>query len=323
MRSALFVRFVAAVAIVASAGVSVGDRLPRNWPLQPSELQRRFEREHFVITHAEDAGTGRTGALKLKIAFADGKVVAVKWKALDEDLDDWNNSPRRELASYEIQRLFLDENDFVVPTSAPRCLPLEIYGAIRPAATPTFKTSRCVLGVLSVWLKDVSAPDPFYDEDRFASDPRYARRLADFNLLTYLIDHRDGAHMNLLLSTDASDPRSFTIDNGISFESFPWNMSVSNWDRIRVPWLRKQSVDRLRAVDKATLARLGVVAEMALDENGIFEVTAPGPNIDDDKGVRRKDGRIQFGLTELEIARLEGRIARLLREVDEGKMPVQ
>jgi hypothetical protein len=317
--------FLAAVAIVAgSAAPGLAGPLPRNWPLPPSELERRFAREPFEIRDVESADNATTGAVRLDLVFGDGKVVPVKWKAVREGaLDDWNNSPRRELASYLVQRLFLDENDYVVPTSAPRCIPMDAYRAIQTDAKPTLEGSRCVLGLLSAWLGDVDAPDPFFDRERFARDAAYARGLADLNLLTYLIDHRDGKRSNLLRSEDASDPRSFSVDNGISFGSFPWNMEAINWNEIHVPWLRKQSVDRLRSVDMARLAALGVVAELAPDENGILQMTRPGANRVPHHGVRTQDGRVQFGLTGTEIHKLEDRIRDLLARVDEGKIPVR
>jgi hypothetical protein len=304
-----------AIAFAALSGVAAhGDPLPRNWPLAPSELERRLQYDRFRVLHSEPAGE-RTDALKLDLVFADGEKLEVKWKAAAGDLDQWNNSPRRELASYQMQRFFLDEHDYVVPTAAMRCVPVDVLGG---AVDPTIEDTRCVLGVLSAWLRDVTAPYPFYDETRYARDPLYARRLEDFNLLTYLIDHRDGAQANLLLSTNASDPRSFSVDNGISFESFPWNMSVFNWYRIRVPRLRRQSVERLRSVDEKSLASLGVVAELALDEHGIFVAVPPGKNLGPRRGVRREDGRIQFGLTKLEISKVRRRIETVTRAADEA-----
>jgi hypothetical protein len=317
--------FLAVVAIVAGSTASgFAGTLPRNWPLPPAELERRFEREPFQIRDVESPDKATTGAVRLDLVFDDGKVVAAKWKAVrDGALDDWNNSPRRELASYLVQRLFLDENDYVVPTSAPRCIPLDAYAAIRADAKPSVEGSRCVLGLLSVWLDDVDAPDPFFDKERFARDAAYAHGLADLNLLTYLIDHRDGKRSNLLVSENASDPRSFSVDNGISFGSFPWNMEAINWNEIHVPWLRRQSVDRLRGVDMARLSELGVVAELAPDEHGILRVTKPGANMVPHHGVRVKDGRVQLGLTGTEIHKLHDRIKDLIARVDEGRIPVR
>jgi hypothetical protein len=322
---ATITRQLAVAAVVAGTpGIGVTDPLPRNWPLPPSELEHRFEREPFTITEVESVGAASTGALKLELRFADGKAIDVKWKAVREDaLDHWNNSPRRELASYRIQQFFLDEHDYVVPTCALRCIAVDAYGPIQANAKPTLENSRCVLGLLSVWLKDVDAPEPFFDRERFARDERYARGLADLNLLTYLIDHRDGKRTNLLTSTDETDPRSFSVDNGISFESFPWNMDATNWNELHVPWLRKQSVDRLRGVDAARLAELGVVAELVTDQNGVLRLTEPGANMTPHHGVRVKDGRIQIGLTGEGIDELRKRIAKLLRRVDDGEIPVR
>ena len=310
--------------ILALATTALADPLPRNWPMPPAELERRFEREPFAITSVEGAESGTSGAVRLTLRFADGKVVEAKWKPVsDASLDDWNNSPRRELASYRIQRFFLDERDYVVPTSAFRCIPIEDYGLIRKDAAPTLESSRCVLGLLSVWLQHVSSRDPFYDPARFARDEAYARHFGDFNLLTFLIDHRDGKLANLLVSTDASDPRAFSVDNGISFESFPWNMEATNWNDLRVPWVRKDRIDRLRGADEAKIRALGVVAEMTRDESGIFRPSPPTENMGEGKGVRKEGARIQLGLTDLEIHRVRRRIERLLREVDEGRLQVR
>ena len=316
--------FVGLLSILAISSAAGADGLPRNWPMAPAELEARFAQQDFRILEVKGAGSGVTGASKLKIQYPDGKVLKVKWKAVPpKTADGWNNSPRKELAAYEIQRWLVDENDFMVPTLAPHCLTMEEYKPISATAKPSLSKSSCALGVVAVWLDDVTAPKPFYDAKRFARDPLYARYMADFNLLTYLVDHRDGRQGNLLLSSDAADPRVYAVDNGIAFEPLPWNFLVPNWNKIRVPWLRRETVERLRKVDKDKLDALGVVAELEADASGVYQVVAKGPNIDDDIGVRRRDNRIQFGLTEDEIEEVQERIKSLLKKVDSGKQPVR
>lgn len=308
--------------LVASAASAEG--LPKNWPMSPSELERRFMHDDFKIIEVKSAGAGVTGASKFKIRFADGKILKVKWKEVPaKSFDGWNNSPRKEMAAYAIQHWFNDENDYVVPTIAPRCIPLEDYKVVTPHPKPSIPGTSCVLGVIAVWIDEVTVPRKFYDPKLFRNDPAYARSMADFNLLTYLVEHRDGRQGNILQSTVPGDPRVFAIDNGISFDPFPWNFLVANWYKIRVPWLNRASVDRLRKIDDPQLDALGVIAELEADASGRLHVVTPGKNIDDDKGVKRSGTRVQFGLKEDDIDELEDRIEKLLENVDEGRQPVR
>src|SRR6185369_8441369 len=277
-RNARPASFVSAGALLclAIAGSTNAAGLPRNWPMAPAELEKRLGEQDIEIREAKPAGSGVTGAWKLAIAFSDGKTLQAKWKsAPPETADGWNNSPRRELATYEIQRWLFDENDYVVPTIEPRCFALEKIRSFQADSKPTLAGSSCVLGTVAVWLEDVTAPKDAYDKKRFRSDPLYARYLADLNVLTYVIGHRDGHQGNILVSTDASDPRSYAVDNGMAFDLLPWNLNVNNWFRIRVPWLRRETVDRLRKVDKKTIRALAVVAELEVDNAGMLHVVAP------------------------------------------------
>jgi hypothetical protein len=238
---------------VSFAGQAAAE-LPRNWPLPPSELEKRFWDQDFKIQEVKGAGGGVTGASKLKIEFPDGKVVKVKWKAVPPlKADGWNNSPRKEIATYVMQRFVVDEDDYMIPTVAPHCLSVEEYKVIDPRPKPSVKGSSCVLGLVAIWMEDLDAPWPFFDEKLFESDPKYARFLSDMNVVLYLVDHRDGRRGNLLRSTDKSDPRVYAVDNGIAFDTFPWNMLVPNWNEIRVPWLARQTVERLRKIGRLDL----------------------------------------------------------------------
>jgi hypothetical protein len=291
------------VAAVAAAPGARADGLSRNWPMPPNQLERRLADEDFTILEVQSAGGGVT-------VFP------------PRDLDGWNNSPRKELACYEIQKWFLDENDYVVPTAETHCIPLAAYKPISATPVASVKDTSCVLGIVAVWLSDVDAPEKFWNPERFKADPLFARNMADFNLLTYRVDHRDGRRGNLLVSTDAADPRGFAVDNGIAFGPFPWNFFVPNWNKIRVPWLNHQSVDRLRKVDRAMLDRLGIIVELAPDKDGVLHVVPSGPNMRPSKGVRQASGHVQLGLEREEIDELEKRIRKLLADVDKGRIAV-
>jgi hypothetical protein len=181
-----------------------------------------------------------------------------------------------------------------------------------------------VLGVVAIWMNDVENPDDLFDEDRVANDVHFAEHLADFNLLTYIVDHRDGRDGNFLISTDPNDPRVFAVDNGIAFEPFPWNFFVRNWNSIRVPWLRREPIDRLRALTAEEVGeRLASLVDLELDECGVFRLRQPTAPLDPDKGVRITPGRVQLGLTAKEIRHVQERIGDLLARVDRGDVRVQ
>ena len=279
---------------------------------------------HIRAQYEWPAGGGVTGAYKLALYSETlGRQFLAKWKEVPRGLESWNNSPRRELAAYQVQKLFLDPEDFVVPPSVLRCVPIDEYrAAIDKNAKPSIEGADCVLGNLSLWVENVTVPDVLYDEKRFATDANYAARIADFNLLTYLIDHKDGRRGNFLVSKDESDRRVFAIDNGISFDAWLFNYFVKNWNDVRVPALRKRSVDRLRAVDPRQVEALATVAELHVDESGILQSVDPGPALSRTKGVRQKDGVVQFGLMYDEIDDVFEEIAEIIDAVDDGELPV-
>ncbi|MEB2286249.1 MAG: serine hydrolase [Myxococcales bacterium] len=302
-----------------------GKALPRNWPMAPSVLDLKLALDDFEISEVKRAGAGVTGASRFTVRFADGRSMKVKWKPFPRPtLDGWNNSPRKEVAAYAIQRWIFDEDDYVVPTTVPRCIPVDVYRVLKDAK-PTLPGSRCVLGLFAAWMEDVAVADDLNDDidERVERDPHYGAHLADMNLLTYLIDHRDGRDGNFLISTDPEDPRVFSIDNGIAFEGFPWNFFVRNWNTLRVPWLRADPVARLRALPPEEVERLSTLFDMDVDAAGIFRLGRRTAPLDPAKGVRIARGKIQLGLTAGEIGRLQQRIAALLADVDAGRVRVR
>lgn len=317
--------FAATLLIAGEAGFAIAAPLPRNWPMPPSELEKRFRQQDFRVLEAKPAGSGVTGAFKARIEFPDSRQLDVKWKfAPPGKADAWNNSPRKELAVYEIQRWIFDENDFVVPTIAVVCLAMHEAHAIDPAVKPTFPGTSCALGTISAWMQDVHAPQDAFDRESFEKNPAYARHLADLNVLTYLVGHRDSHEGNLLVANDPADPRVYAVDNGIAFDLLPWNLRVFNWFRIRVPWLRRETIDRLRKVSKADVRALAVVDEMEADAGGALHVVPTGPNLDPGgrDGVRRHGDRVQLGLNEDEMDDLKERVDKLIARVDSGRQPV-
>jgi len=188
---------------------------------------------------------------------------------------------------------------------------------------PTVAGTRCVLVVLALWLKDVTLPDVLFDRERFLSEPSYAYYMSNMNVFTYLVEHQDGREGNFLVSNDGRR-QVFAIDNGVSFGQ-PWpfyNWFVPNWNVLRVPAVRKDSIERLRGLERKDLDFLLVVSQLEPDANGILQLSEPGPPHDAHTGATLRGTTIQFGLTKSEIDAMWERIQELVREVDSSDLPL-
>ncbi len=311
------------------------NRFP-NWPLEPLEAEALVETRAWQPTRSGRGLRGTTGAERIALHFPSRQMtVDFKWKQMvwsrrfqffpgvPGTLDGVNNSPRKELAAWQLQQLFLDPEDYVVPTSVAYCAALSEIQDLAPEVEPTVEGSRCILGVLSLWMRDVTLPKTLPDLERFRRDPVYAHYLSNLNLFTYLVKHHDGREGNFLIAENDARPQLFAIDNGVAFGGVYFNWFVRNWDNLRVPALRRDSIDRLRSISESDLQQaLGVVAELRLDEDGIFRNAEPGPNLDPGAGVRLEDGVLQFGLTDDEIEDVWERIEDLIEDVDEDDLAV-
>jgi len=311
----------------APAQVPAASRTPgpgKNWPVPPREAERLLGNAPLQLVELKHTEHGVAGAMKARVTFPrDRRDLEVKWKAITPGHPDgWNNNPRKEVATYEIQKWFLAPQDYVVPTTVVRCIPLTDYRRFDPDADATVDGTRCVLGTLSLWLEDVSVPEPLLDPGRFAKDFNYAYHLSNFNVLAYLVEHRDGRAGNILVAQDDSNRRVYAVDNGITFGGLVYNFLTTNWDVIRVPAIRRAVVDKLRAIGPAQLSALGTLAELRADARGILQPVAPGPPMDPTQGVRISGGRVQMGLTSDEIDGVSKRLAALLEQVDHGKLAV-
>lgn len=300
-----------------------------SWPHPPVvtlvEMQE-LDRSPVEVREAEAAGAGVTGAEKV-VAFVPSfhESLKLKVKAVPARLDGFNNSPRKELAAYRVQGFFLDPDDYVVPTTAPRCVPLEHWRERHPSASPTVHATRCVLVMYAFWLNGVTLPKPLYDEERFLTDARYAYHLANFNILTHLVDHHDNRTGNFLVSEKDDDRRVYAIDNGTTFGAFFFNWfypPTFAWRNVLVPALPRATVKRLRGLQRKDLDALAVVVQLEADDAGILRIVAPGAPFDPEVGARLRETTVQFGLTRDEIDDVWARIQGLLADVDAGRLTV-
>ncbi len=254
---------------------------------------------------------------RVALWFDDESGILVKWARASRGGEAFNNNPRYELAAYRLQKLFLDEPEYVVPPTEARIVPLLWYRELDPSAAATFPDTESVLVLLQYWLYGVTDGEVF-DRSRFDSDSAYARNWANANLLTHLIRHSDSNDGNLLIGTDEANPRVFAVDNGVSFDSEISDRGT-RWRTLHVRRFPRHTVERLQALTAEDLREaLGVLLEFRIVEGELVRVP-PGPNLQPGRGIRREDDRIQLGLTEREISEVRRRLERLLQQVEGGR----
>lgn len=290
------------------------------------ETLRRGELEIFALIPSR----GLPGERTYRATVRSGeRIFQAKYAPAPRGGDEFNNRPRYELAAYELQKLFLDPADYVVPPTVLRCWPVEAVQStldlagspMTPSAEATFGEWPVTLVALQYWLRLTEVPEKLKDDDRLAADETYARHLGNLNLLTYLIRHSDSNEGNFLRSLDPENPRVFSVDNGVAFS---WETSDRGtyWRELRLDRFPAESIDRLRSYTLEDLqGRLGVLAEFAVQEGACTEVE-PGENLDPGRGIRQVETRFQVGLTEGEIRDIHDRLQRLLGRIDEGRYEV-
>jgi len=289
------------------------------FPVDYIESRLRGPLEILEAKQARPSVEGDRSA-RVVLAGPEGEAgMEVLWKPVSPPGDGFNNEPRYALAAYRLQTMFLDECEYVVPPVVMRALTRDEYRRLRNEAPATILTTDSVLFLLSYWLSEVSANDP-WDAARFETEPRYARHWGNLNVLTHLIDHKDANYGNLLVSTHPDDPRLFAVDNDVAFDSRISDRGDA-WSPLLVDRLPQKTVDRLRGITRDDLQQaLGVVAEFHLEDGVLTPVATFGKNLANTRGVRSRRGRIQFGLTRAEIRQVQRRIDGLLEAVDEGQI---
>jgi hypothetical protein len=308
---------LAAAACDEAPAAVVGDHPPPDAPLTaPTQLCRKsapqdhcrdaddvealLGRPDLEILGAARAPAGIQGVRVLTLR-AGGPVPVVfraKWRATSTATR--RNSPRRELAAYAVQKVFLEPDEYVVPPTARHCFPLEASRAVVDRrARATSSDPPCVEGVLSYWLEDVQSLNSatragwFHGADGHALDralfdgnATYRDSIAMVNLFTYVIGHADSHAANFVITVDREHPLVYSVDNSLSL-GMARNRHLAarhDWSRLQVPALPRAVTDRLRN------------ARGRLDE------------VD--------------GLTPDEIAGVRERIDALLRRLDDHQVPL-
>jgi hypothetical protein len=300
---------------------------PGDFCLPVDTLESVGGRRDIEVLHVGIAsgGTSRPNTLYVRVPETETNetlVIKGKWANPPTGGDGFNNSPRREIAAYQIQSLFLEADQYVVPVTMGRCVPVERHARVIGLAEATFPGTDCVYGAFAYWVQDVT-PEGARDFERAERDPAYREALARLNLFTYVISHRDGRDANFLVSKDPARPRVLSIDNDLAFRGFKnpftYGPFMRDWSKIQVDALPRGNVERLRQVTRADLDRMLVVEQYEVVD-GLLVGVPPGPPLSDRGGVQF-DGRIvQIGLDRAEVDGIDRRIRKLLERVDAGEI---
>ncbi len=282
------------------------------------DLEARLSEGPLNVIDWRGSRAERDRTQRVALTYEDSTVLVVKWAKSAPGGSTFNNEPRYEIAAYELQKLFLDPVDYVVPPTVLRAVPVDWLRTYDEDARPTFEDAQSVLVVMQYWLFNVTNEN-FWSKERFEQDTVYARYLANMNVLTHLINHTDENVGNFLIARDSSEPRLFSVDNGVAFRSERSNRGHS-WRDLRVDRLPHATVAMLRTITREDLDRtLGVLATFAIQEGMLLPVGS-SENLNQGRGVRREDGYVQLGLTRSEIADVENRLRRLLGRIDSGRI---
>ena len=288
-----------------------------------ADLERLLAAEPLVITQAEISRPKAKGDITLRadVSFGGAPPLRVKLRKAEPGADTFNNVPRYDLAAYELQKLFIDPTEYVVPPTVLRFIPRADFAKYQPDVARTFSSADQVLAVLQYWLSDITVVADVLDPARFEADALYARHIGQLNVLTYLIEHRDSNVGNFLIGKSPIGARVFSIDHGVAFASIDSDRGEA-WKDIRVNRLPADTVARLRAVTLPVLEqRIGVLAQWKLEGTRYVPV-ALGPNLSPYRGVRREGKDLQMGLTKSEISAVNRLLIRLLQRIDAGEIAV-
>ena len=318
----------ATVAIAAAVSPHSAVAQTLNFARAPSELQEILRASEWEILRATPSrGTPGERTQQLTVQLPDSTILLMKYAPATPGADEFNNQPRFEIGAYEVQKLYLNEDDYVVPPTVARAYPIEDVRAVMEMAggepdlvEETWREWPMTLVVLQYWLLSVSPPDDLRDLRRDADRDggALALRAANFNLLTYLIGHNDANQGNYLISSHPDDPVVFSVDNGVAFSSFGSNRR-SDWRRLILEKYPQSAADRLREVTLDDLhARLGVLAEFRLIEDR-WRSAEPGANMNPGRGIRVGDSTIQLGLSDDEIEQVFRRVTEFVEGMDSGR----
>lgn len=317
-------RHILTLLLLLGLGLAPAAAQDSNILLPADSVEALLERGGFdVIDRRASRGLKGERTDRVVLSYSDGTLLPAKWAVAPGGGEAFNNNPRFEAAAYEVQKLFLDDDAYMVPPTVLRAFSTREYEEHDPGSyvRPTLRGTESVLVVLQYWLFNVT-PDDFWDRDRFEADTLYARHFANFNIGTYLMRHGDENEGNFLISITPGSPRVFSVDNGVAFSSKESDRGF-RWRRLQIDRVSAATVARLRVLTREEVTRqLETLAEFRVLEDGTLAPVAATANLDPGDGIRQREGRVQLGLTRREIDGVWDRIQDLLEDVDDGDLEV-
>ena len=307
------------LALSALAWAATAPAQDANITLPVPEIERMMAAPELTIVSAEISRPKAKGDITLKadVSFEGKPPIRFKLRKAEPGADTFNNVPRYDMAAYELQKLFLDPSEYVVPPTALRFISLAEFSKYSPGVVRTFPGAEQVLAVVQYWLQEVKVIADVYNAETFATDPVYARHIGQLNIFTDLIDHSDSNAGNFLISRTTPGARVFSIDNGVAFASEESDRGKL-WKDLRVDRLPADTVERLRKITPEMLQQaLGVVGQWQL-QDGKYVPVPKGENLSPNTGVRREGDVLQMGLKKSEVSRIARALKNLLEKIDDG-----
>lgn len=254
-------------------------------------------------------------------------VIRAKWRAYST-LSAFND-PRRELAAYAVQRLFLAPDQYVVPPTAGHCFELSAYRArVDAKAQSTFAGIPCVWGVLSYWIEHahslgdaedeglVRSDVRVFDERLFSKSAPYRDSAAHVNLLTFLIRHADSHPGQFIFGHDLAFPHLYSVDNSMSFGATKNPDVAEDWSKLIVPAISAETARRLFEIGERDLLELSVIEQFRRVAGGlVWTKPEPGGEPSPD-GLRwTAASELRVGLTSAEIRGVSSRLDALKQSI--------
>ena len=295
-----------------------------------AQFEKLFEGKTELLSLA-DTPSGSQGAKLLTLRSEEhGHSVVFRAKWRPQSSSGLINEPRKELAAYAVQKLFLDASELVAPPTVAHCFPVEEYRRFVPDEPTSFKDIDCVFGFASYWLEEIKTigeareegllhREGIWDPALFERDPGYRSSISRANLLTYVINHGDAHDEQFMLEQKPRGLRAYVVDNSIAFRSIknPMLLFREDWSKIQVVALPEPVLSRLRKLTNDDFARLGTVSELELDHRQLRQVSEKAARVKSDgTAISWQGSRLRIGLTSGEIDLVSSRVHALLARTD-------
>jgi hypothetical protein len=297
----------------------------------PRQLESLLQGELEILS-MDDTPSGAQGAKILTLASRSAgqrTVFRARWRA--QSTDGLINEPRKELAAYAVQKLFLGAEELAAPPTSAHCFPLADYRRFAPEEKPTFEHADCVLGFATYWLEDVKSVESareadwldddgkgLWDAELYEEDALYRSSISRVNLLTYLINHGDAHENQFMIERTSRGLVAYVVDCSIAFLSIknPMLLVRQDWSALQVPQFPRSSIARLRALRDEDFARLGVIARLQLRGRQLHSLPLPADNKEIAGEMSWHGQELHIGLTDAEIQLVKDRVRELLARPD-------